>query len=249
MALDPSDFRRKYLLRLATRPWVLGPFVGGATLLFGLWSLSLREPGLALAALAGMLGAAGMFLTRLLLGKEADSQAVIAEMQREAAAQRERRIDELRERLSRDGDPRTGAALNDLVALVRAFQEHRSPASLGVRATLDMAAGVQELFEHCVASLDRGFELYGTARALASEGAKAPVLQERERIIGEVQESVAHLGKLLAAVQGMTGEAGAPAELARIRAELDQRLEVSRRVDERMRDLDTQLDPGHEARI
>jgi hypothetical protein len=52
------------------------------------------------------------------------------------------------------------------------------------------------------------------------------------------------MSKVLAGMQGLgAGEKGV-SELARIRADLDRRLAVARKVEERMRTLESQMDTG-----
>ncbi len=244
---DRSEFKRRYLLRLLGSPLIVGPAVLGMSVLTVAWAFSMRMSLAAFAALACFLGSAGAFLTRILLGSPKVSRAVIEDMQKEAARAREKRLDDLDRRLLEDGDPRNETLLRDLRALAKSFGETSGPAGAGsgvFRSTLEIAAGVEELFNQSVMSLERTLDLWRAARAMATEEARKPLLEQRERILREVGESVAQLGRILAGIQGLrAGEPGV-SELARLRKDLDRRLSVARKVEERMRNLENQIEPS-----
>ncbi len=233
------------LLRLASSPLTLLPLVAGVTLLLLGWALSMNIGVLLFVAVACVLGATGVFFTRLVLGADKLADSVIQAMQKDAHEEREKSLDELDGKLVEDGDPRTEACLRDLRALTEAFNQARAPsAKLSVRCTFDIASGVEELFKRCVVSLEQTLDLWRTAERMATPQAKEPVLEKREKMIGEVGESIKQLGEVLAGLQGLRAGEGAASELASIREDLDQRLAVARRVEERMRSLERQLAPG-----
>lgn len=243
--LDKQRFRKKLLLGLLTSPLTLCPLVVGVTLLFAAWALSIKSGVALFAALACVLGAAGVFFTRLLLGDGKIAKAAVEEMQKEAHEAREKGLDELDRKLTEDGDSRTEASLRDLRALATAFNEAR-PASAGLSAgsAFDIASGVEQLFNRCVQSLARTLDLWRTAQKMVTPEAKKPILEQRESIIEDVGKSITQLGKVLAGIQGLESGGGESSELAGIREELDQRLAVAKRVEERMRSLDKEYAPG-----
>jgi hypothetical protein len=245
LVLDKEEFRKKYLIRLLSSPLTLFPFVLGITILIALWAFSMKIGVAIFAAIACILGAFGVFFTRLALGSETISNSVIEEMQETVARERERRLDELDRNLVEDGDGRTESCLRDLRALARAFQE--TPAGsggLGPRYAFDIASGVEDLFNRSVVSLEQTLDLWRTAAKLGTPEAKRPVLDQREKIIEEVRRSIEQLGKVLAGVQSLKTGMEAGSDLARIREELDEQLSVAKRVGERMRSLEQQIEPN-----
>jgi hypothetical protein len=243
--LAKGEFRKRLLLRLATNPFTLLPLVVGVTLLLAGWAFSMNSGALLFAAVACILGACGVFFTKLVLGNDKLTDSVVKEMQRDAHEEREKSLDELDGNLVADGDPRTEACLRDLRALAKASNEAKAPsAGLSARSTFDIASGVEELFNRCVVSLEQTLGLWRTAERMVTAEAKKPVLEQREKMIDEVKKSIAQLGKVLAGLQSLRTGEGMGAELAHIREELDERLTVAKRVEERMRSLEKQLDPG-----
>ena len=243
--LDKSRFRKKLLLGLLASPLTLCPLVMGVTLLLIAWAFSIKAGVVLFVAVVCILGAFGAFFTRLILGSETMEKAVIEEMRSKAHEAREAKLDELDRKLTEDGDPRTEASLRDLRALAKAFNESRTPgAGLNIESMFDIASGVEQLFNRCVQSLERTLQLWRTARKMATPEAKKPILERREGIIEDVGESIKQLGKVLVGIQGLKAGESASSELASIREELDQRLAVAKRVEERMRSLERQYDPG-----
>jgi len=160
----------------------------------------------------------------------------VAREEREAA---QRLLDDLDQQLAEaDKDPRPETALRDLRALVRAFDEAEaasSPAHLPL--VVDLRARVQEVFHQGVEAVAQTGKLWQTARQLNSPAARQPLLDQRERLIADVQATVKQLSDTLVGVQSLgTGE-GSPRELTRLREELDQSLAVARTVEERVASL------------
>ncbi len=243
--LDKGEFRKRLLLRLVTNPFTLLPLMVGVTVLLAGWAFGMNSGALLFGAVACMLGACGVFFTKLALGNDKLADSVIQDMQRDAHEAREKSLDELDRSLVEDGDSSTEACLRDLRALAKAFTEAGAPsAGLSAKYTFDIASGVEDLFNRCVLSLEQTLGLWRTAERMVTAEARKPVLGQREKMIDEVKESIAQLGKTLAGLQSLRMGEGMDSELAHIREELDERLTVARRVEERMRSLEKQLAPG-----
>jgi hypothetical protein len=242
--LDRSAFTRRFITRLASHPWTLLPFLGGITDLLALWTFNIQSPPAAFAGLAAVLLSLGVFLTRVVTGSENVAKQVLEDMEKEAVRQRERTLDDLDRKLSADGDSRTEKCLRDLRALAGAFQRDKAWLStLNTRSTFDILSGVEQLFMRCVQYLEKTLQLWYTARDMSTPEARDVILAERERILEDVTASIRQLGKILAGIQRLgvsEGEAGS--DLARIRDELDQSLEVAKAVEKRMKDLERELE-------
>jgi acyl-CoA reductase-like NAD-dependent aldehyde dehydrogenase len=67
--------------------------------------------------------------------------------------------------------------------------------------------------------------------------ARKPLLDQRERVIKDIQAAVKQLGGTLAALQRMDTGGATNHELSRLRDELDQSLEIASRVEARLSSL------------
>lgn len=242
MLLNRSKFTKKLILRLFSSPLTLVPVLAGFTDLLVLWTFNLNSGMGIFAGLAGILGGLGIFLSRLFLDDRVRKETLEA-FENDAERGREQRLDALDQRLCADDDPRTEACLRDLRELAKAFQQGFSwRDTLNSRATLDILAGVEQIFTQCVHSLEKTLDLWYSARKMHTSEARRAILDQRERILEDVTESIRELGKILVGIQGIgtEGKTGF-SELARIRAELDRSLEVAKRVNRRMLALDKEI--------
>ena len=234
--LHENKLRKKVLLGLLSSPVTLVPLLFGATLLAGALAFSKNAGMMLFGGLACVLGAAGMLLTRLLLGSEKRTQEAVEELRKEAAADQERRLDDLDRRLAVDQDSRTESTFRDLRAFEKAFRGGGAwMAKLNATSAFDIMTGVQELFEGCVKSLETSLELYHTARSLRTPAARKPILQRRDEIVRDVQKSTEQLSRILVGIQTLGAHEDSEAGLARIRTELDASMSVAKKVEEKMR--------------
>lgn len=237
--LDEKTLRKKVFLRLLGSPLTIAPFMIGSTAMMASWALN-WQPALGLfAGLAGGLGAAGAYVTQLLLNGERITHEAAADLAREENAARQKSLDALDERLSKaDTDPRPETSLRELRALVKAFEEADARGfQLNASTVFDVRSMVGQLFEQCVHSLQQTDRLAQTAQQLHTPAARQPILEQRERIIEEVHASIRQLSGTLVSLQHLGGGTGSNAELTRLRAELDQSLHVAKTVEERVNAL------------
>ena len=237
--LDEKTLRKRVFLRLLGSPITVIPFMLGMTAMTASWALDWK-PGVGLfAGLAGILAAAGAFVTRLLLSSDHVTREVATTLEREEQDVRQRSLDELDHRLSTaDEDPRPETALRDLRALVKAFEENSADDyRFNAGSVIDIHSRVGQLFDHCVESLRQTERLWQTAQQLNTPPARKPILQQREKIIADVQASIKQLSDTLVALQTLGAGDHSHGELARLRDELDQSLAVAKTVEERVNDL------------
>jgi len=237
--MNENQVRKKILLRLIGHPLVIAPSVLGVSACTAIWALSLPT-GLGLfAGLAGVLGSAGVYLTRIILDDGKTAGAVLAEQEQQEEQAAQAVLDDLDRRLAaEDADARPEVALRDMRALVRAFDEFASQVD-GVpsAAIIDVRSRVQQLFDHSVRSLEQTLRLGDTAKKLDMAEARKPLLTQREKIIKDVQACVKQLGDTLAALQQLDAGTQSTGELTRLREELDQSLEIAGRVESRLNSL------------
>jgi hypothetical protein len=237
--LDEKTLRKKVFLRLLGSPLTVVPFMLGMTTLAASWAMN-WQPALGLfAGLAGALGAVGSFFSQMFLRGDQVTREAAADLAREENEARQKSLDELDRRLTTaDDDPRPETALRELRALVRAFEDSDGTDwSLNSRSVFDVHSMVSQLFDQCVQSLQQTDRLWQTAQQLHTPAARKPILQQREKIIDEVQASIKQLSQTLATLQTLDSGTGSNAELKRMREELDQSLAVAKTVEERVNAL------------
>jgi hypothetical protein len=196
------------------------------------------------AGLAGILGSAGVYLTRLILDDGKTARAVLAdeELGEQKAAQAA--LDDLDRRLvAADSDPRPETALRDMRALLRAFDEFAGKTdSLNAPAVIEVRSRVQQIFDQTIRSLEQTLRLGDTAKQLSMPAARKPLLQQREKIIADVEACTKQIGGTLAALQRLDSGDRSNHELSRLRDELDQSLQIANRVEDRLNSLLDQTD-------
>ena len=243
---DSEKLKQKVLLRILGSPATVLPLVIGMTTLVGTWAIDIRPDIGIFAGIAGVLGAAGIFLTKLILGSETYTKQALDEIHQESSADREQYLNDLEERLIADGDKRTESALHDLRSLTKAFEIMRNEpdSDLNLHTVFSIFSSVEDLFDQCVQTLERTLRLWYTAREMHTKAAKAPILKQREDMLRDVTNSIGQLGRIMATMQNLGVSEDASSEVERISKELDQHLVVARQVEKRMRLLEDQLRPA-----
>lgn len=241
--LDDKQLRKRVLLRLLGSPMTVIPSLGSTVVTAG-WMFG-WNPGMSwFAGLAGWLAAAGGFVTRLLLSGERIARDAAIELTQEEQVFKQQALDELDRRLTvSDKDPRPETALRDLRALVKAFEETaKGVAGHNLSSVFEIQSMVSALFDQCVHSLEQTEKLWQTAQQLGTTLARQPILDQREKLIGDVQASIKQVSDTLVALQRLGAGERSSAELSRIRGELDQSLAVAKRVEERLNSLINESD-------
>jgi hypothetical protein len=237
--MDKQEYRKRVLLGLLTRPLTILPLVGGASLLIGSWALGQGGGALPFVGFLGMLGGVGSFLTSAFTGGGKVAEKVVEDLRREGQKSRERSLDELERRLTTDGDPRTERALRDLRGLARSLdQEDAWSSEFNARTGFDILSDVNRLFETSVGYLEKSLEIWRTAQGIRQPKVRETLMEQREHLVRDVQGGVEHLADVLAQLQALQAGAGSHSAIQNLRAELDQNLEVARRVEERMAEWD-----------
>lgn len=242
--VDASELRKRVWRKISFAPSVVLPVGVGAALLAGSVVLG---PLAAFGGIAACLLGAGMFGTRALTKVEKLTGKVMEEMRGEDNRRQAYLLDQLDSKLQTDGDRRTESLLRDLRVLMRQFDDARETRERGgnvvlVRQAVDVESKSTRLFQSCVRSLERSYELWITSRQLSTPSARNNALERRERLIKEVEASVQHLGTIFEGLHSLGGASEDVTEMARIRSELDRTLDSARRVEDRMRQLDDELD-------
>jgi len=225
--------KRKVLLDLFGSPGTVLPIVAGMSA----WMLSWAVDGntlLNLGGLVGVLGGAGFLATRLIFGLERITENAFQYLNDQKRETQQQALDSLELRLRGDEDPRTQTYLRQLRELYTTFQDDlRNGRVAGAASTV--LEQVEKLFQAAVKHLEHSYHLWITAGRMSGD-ARHALLDERERVVQEVQDTVEHLSKTIEQFHSFRVKAS-EAELAKLREELDETMQVARRAEARLESL------------
>ena len=238
---EEKNIAKRVVADIISSPMGVLPFMVGTAAFASLFALGLKGSaflGAMLIGVGGVLGSGGMFLTKMILGRDERVKKIVEESRDKAKQDKLKQLDHFHHRLTMDGDSRTEDSMQDLRSLRQAFGQLDKIAPDLNRAMIDeIRKRSEELFQQCVSSLEKSLQLWKTADSLASEKARKPILEQREKLVSEVIGTVEHMSQTLAAVQGITNKSDGDARLQQLRGELDQSLEVAKRVEQRVDSL------------
>lgn len=241
--MDPSKLRKRVLLNLATSPWVLLPTVAGLSLLLLTGVLPQGMEYLVLGGVGGVLTGIGALATRWVYGSDELTRQALEELRAEALAEEEKAIDALAQRLLTDDDPRTEVHLQKLRSLYRDFRADTAwTTRVSPFVAVEIAQNVDSLYKGCVRSLERSLEFWQTAKKMTTSEARKKILDARERILDDIAGSIDQLARTLDEVRTLGVKVDAGEDLAHLREELGASLTVARRVEERMQELDAEIE-------
>ncbi len=244
--MDRSSFRKKVILDLVSSPWTMVPVAGGLSLLMSSWAMGGGADWLAFLGVSGLLAGVGALFTRWIFRSDKIARDAFEALQAEAQKEQERTLDDLDKRLRQDKDPRPEACLEDLRSMYDAFRKNNNlDRRLGHQSAIEITNKVEKLFRSCILSLERSHELWKTSREMKTSKARDALCEERERTVEEILASTKQMAKSLDEIQAMlVVQKHDERQLAQIRQELDESLEVARRVEQRMQSLEDELG-GH----
>lgn len=220
-----DSVKKKVLLDLFVSPWTVVPIVGGMSAWLLSWGID-GNTTLNLIGLVGVMAGLGIQATRLIFGIEELTAKAHAYLTEQEKAEQDQRLSELARKLEQDDDPRTEECL---LRLRRLYDSLQSEAPKG-RTAIIFREKVEQLFQAAVKQLERSLELWEKAQQLPG-GANRPLLQERRKAIDEVVLTINHVTRTVEQYHAFQLQES-DHELAKLREELDQTIEVARRADE-----------------
>jgi hypothetical protein len=221
------ELRNKVLIDLFAAPAAVIPAAIGATMMILGWAFGgggILGFGGFLALLSGI----GIGATRLFLYRDEITEKAFQALDTLQEEEKNKKLDTLDTKLTKDRDPRTQAALRDMRALYKSF--HEQVRSATIKADAVTVDGVETLFDECVSHLGETLILNNTIRSMSSDTAKQPIIDARLGLIVEVQKTIDRLSTIMDGLRQL-GVSANTQELERVRTELEQGLEVSRQVD------------------
>lgn len=223
--MNEKEFMRKVLASLFLHPLVVFPLGIGTLLMF--MSLSGVRSLRVLAFMGMSVGVCALF-ARVTIGFNSVAHKVFSRWQRDVQKEQTEKLDDLDRRLQADDDPRNEQALRRLRSIYKVFVECVQNGRVKEYNFLNTA---ERLFHTSIRKLDEGMEIWRQAMEMPGDK-RQPFLKQRNELIGEVEQSVETLAQAVHEVQRMTADDGK--ELKSLREEMDKRLEMAKKVEERI---------------
>lgn len=236
--MDPV--KRKVISELFFHPSIVLPVVGGLSAGLLSWAVG-GHGGLTGAALVGILGGFGWMLTRMIFKVEdITEQAMQVELDKRIRAENEH-LDQLAAKLQTDRDHRTQDYLTLIRSLRRDFESTAHQSGLQFRSA-QIREKVSQVFVAVVDQLQQSYRLWELAEKVSGRS-RAKILADREHLLHEVELTIDRL-RLSCEQFERLARTEKKADLAAMRDELDATIQVAKRTDERMRELEQSTNLG-----
>lgn len=233
--VDKKAYRKKVLLHLAQSPLTIFPVVIGLTSLAGIWAFSLPISMAFFVALSSTALGLGVFLSRIIMGDSSAHQSALQELIEEAQEKHWLKLKNLHKRLASDDDERDESMLRDLINISHKISsDDRFRGNLGSAINYEILEKVDLLYSGCIQSLERNLELIERISKSGSIARREEFSTEREKILNEIQVSICSLEKLLLESGNAYASKSSAVDLARLRTELDESIQVAKRVEQRL---------------
>jgi hypothetical protein len=240
--MDPGQLKKRVLVDLLSHPLTFGPAVAGLSTLLVAWGGELGLGWAAFLGFSGVLASAGSLVTQWLLRADDLTRRAYESLEADAAAEKEKQLDNLYHRLRQDKDPRDEKLLKQLREVYQRFRGDTNwVGRLSQQSAIEITNKVEKLFSGCIMTLERSLDLAAAAGKMTTKDGRRTALDSRERLLEEVAQSIDQMAQTIDGVLAMGLQEQSAAELARIRQELDESLNVARRVEERMQSIEQEL--------
>ncbi len=240
------SFVRKFLLRSTflkpsvVIPVVAGAFAGLASFLIG-GSVLLTS-----AAVIGIGGGLIWMIAQTARNIEGLTAEALVEQQRDMREAENRELDKLARKLRTDRDYRTKEALNLLRSLRDDF-EKRAAKSESKLLSARFTDSIGQIFQSAVHQLSQTYHLFERAESLVGAD-RTKIMAEREAIVVKVQETTNRLQSVIRQFEGLRPDSE-EVKLNELQQQLDANLEIARRTEEQMRELEQSPSQRYESYI
>jgi uncharacterized membrane protein YheB (UPF0754 family) len=186
-------------------------------------------------AIVGVVGSAAWMLTRVFLNVEDLTDQALA-AQRQAVREAEnRQLDELAKTLRTDRDHRTKDSLSLLRSLRDEFEQLTTRPGVELRSAR-FREQIGQVLNAAVEQLRESFRLFERSEAVVGE-ARQRIIDQREQIVGEIVGTVDRLQRMVQQFRTASQDDKA-LDLNFLQQELDASLEIARRTEVRMREIE-----------
>jgi hypothetical protein len=233
-----SDLRTRIARDLLWAPSVVLPVVAGASAWLMSWAAG-NVTTLNIVGLVGVIGGIGWLATRTIFFADDIAIRLTKEDAEKIIKAEEDKLDELQFRLRSDRDFRTKDYLTLLRTSRHEFEEFAKRPGIAIQSQ-EIVKQLRELFWSSIGQLDRSLKMHVLAERLNGEQRKK-VLVQREEVLQDIDKSIEHMQSAIKHYQSRMDEAH-HTDLSSIRDELDESIRIAKRTEERMRELEGQID-------
>lgn len=236
MSDQAPSIRRRVFTNLFGHASVVLPFVIGASSFAYPMATGGGGPWMRLVGAVGLLAAAGSVATRWLFKLDDLTQEAWDDVEQKRTDESEERLDSLERRLEVDGDPRTELLLRRLRRAESDLSTRGLAGNVNRASRVEISFQASDLVKQCVEALEASLALRARSREMFGPNRESmEALRHKE--VAEVQACVETLERL--ALGGIGGTSETTTRLQSMRDELDQSLDVARRVEERMKSMES----------
>jgi len=233
-----KDLRSRIVSELLWAPSVALPLVAGASAWLISWAasgvLSLNIAGLALT-----LGGIGWLATRVIFFTDDIAEKLVREEAEKIVQAEEDKLDMLQNRLRTDRDYRTKDYLTLLRTCRSDFELFAKRPGIAIQSQ-EIVKQVRQLFWSATDQLEQSLKLHLLADRLSGEERKKKLAQ-REHVLEEIQESIEHMQTAVKHYQELMNKEQ-QSDLSSLRDDLDASIRIAKRTEERMRELEGNVD-------
>ena len=173
------------------------------------------------------------------------TERAFLDIQKKARTQHTERLRSLRRSLRLDRDRRTSNMLRQLQKIYdRLLATERWTSQQSAEPIYEeVRVQANNLYASCLNLLERSLQIWKVSREVTTESARVELNQSRESIISEVEQGISNLEQTLDHMQTtqLKGGSQLKEDSIRLRRELDEGLEVARRVEQRMKELEKDI--------
>ncbi len=232
-----GDIKKKILLDLAVSPTTVGLTTIGISLIIFYWAFNLTViwPFLGFASI---LASVGIAITNLMLNLDTLTSQAVEKINEEKRIVRQQELDSLDQCLvvARGPQPeRDQTFLRELRGLYDDFFQDLKDNKLSEFVNNETIDQIKELFDACVHSLSDSYDLWLSASKSRGE-AKTKFMNEREAILDEVGKSVERFTETITGIRALNLK-GKKSDLSQLRNQLNDSLEIARRTEQRMANI------------
>lgn len=225
-----EDIRKKVFLDVFVSKSTLLPVVAGGTV--SLLAIAADQWALAFGGAAGVVAGIGICLTRFIFNLESVTENAFNYLQEKKQKEAEDALDKLEKELIEDDR-------NSLQMLRNAYKHHKDQIKKGdIIANDELEEKLEKLFQGCQEQLKYASALYVAAQTLKKD-AKKGVLDNRQKILGEVNDSIQCFNKIVEGITAINAEK-VNKSLSELRGEAASSFEVVKRTEARVAELGKQ---------
>ena len=211
--------------------------VGGAIAGLASWAVG-GSFALTTLAIVGIGGGVLWMIAKTVMNVEGLTEQAMEAQQKAIRDAEEQELDRLARLLRTDRDHRT----QDALVLLRALRDDFERAAKRPGAELlsaRISQQISQIFQSAVKQLREAFGLKERAESVVGE-ARSQLLEQRDRLVQEVLETSGRLQSILLQYQQMRPD-NQEHDLKALNDELDANLQIARRTEQRMKELENPL--------